>query len=93
MNTGSAKIREVAVGIQWDKSPEIPIAGSISRLSISDEESTRTVRLKGDLPNGTHVAHKSGTSGVDNGVAYATNDIGLITLAHGQQRRGTVEGL
>jgi beta-lactamase class A len=43
----------------------------------------RTKRLDGDLPDGTRVAHKSGTSGVDNGLAHATNDIGLIPLPDG----------
>jgi beta-lactamase class A len=42
-----------------------------------------TKRLDGDLPAGTRVAHKSGTSGVDNGLAHATNDIGLIPLPDG----------
>jgi beta-lactamase class A len=32
------------------------------------------------MPEGTEVAHKAGTSDVDNGLAHATNDIGLITL-------------
>lgn len=45
----------------------------------------RTKRLEGDLPAGTRVAHKSGTSDVDNGVAHATNDIGLIPLPDGRQ--------
>ncbi len=45
----------------------------------------RTKRLEGDLPAGVHVAHKSGTSGVDNGVAPATNDIGLIPLPDGRR--------
>ena len=44
-----------------------------------------TKRLQGALPRGTSVAHKSGTSDVDNGVAHATNDIGLITLPDGRQ--------
>ncbi len=44
---------------------------------------TPTKRLQGDLPAGTVVAHKSGTSDVDNGLAHATNDIGLITLPNG----------
>jgi len=44
-----------------------------------------TKRLQGDLPKGTSVAHKSGTSDVDNGVAHATNDIGLIALPDGRQ--------
>jgi beta-lactamase class A len=47
--------------------------------------STPTGRLDGDLPSGTSVAHKSGTSDVDNGVAHATNDIGLIALPDGRQ--------
>ena len=42
--------------------------------------SDRTNRLEGDLPIGVRVAHKSGTSDVDNGVAHATNDMGLIPL-------------
>ena len=44
-----------------------------------------TKRLQGDLPRGTSVAHKSGTSDVDNGVAPATNDIGLIAMPDGRQ--------
>jgi beta-lactamase class A len=46
---------------------------------------TKTGRLDGDLPSGTVVAHKSGTSDVDNGLAHATNDIGLITLPDGRK--------
>jgi len=41
-------------------------------------------RLKGLLPEGTIVAHKTGTSGTDGGVTAATNDIGIITLANGR---------
>jgi beta-lactamase class A len=37
-------------------------------------------RLKGLLPPGTPVAHKTGSSGTQNGVSAATNDIGIITL-------------
>ncbi len=47
--------------------------------------SVRSKRLEADLPEGTYVAHKAGTSGVDNGIAHATNDIGLITLPDGRQ--------
>jgi beta-lactamase class A len=47
--------------------------------------SERTARLEGDLPSGVRVAHKSGTSGVDDGVAHATNDIGLILLPDGRR--------
>jgi beta-lactamase class A len=45
----------------------------------------RTKRLEGDLPAATRVAHKSGSSDVDNGVAHATNDIGLIPLPDGRR--------
>lgn len=49
------------------------------------QPSVPTGRLDGDLPAGTRVAHKSGSSDVDNGVAHATNDIGLIALPDGRQ--------
>jgi beta-lactamase class A len=42
-------------------------------------------RIKRELPPGTVVMHKSGTSGTDNGVTHATNDIGLITLPDGRR--------
>jgi beta-lactamase class A len=42
-------------------------------------------RIKGLLPAGTVVAHKTGTSATINGVTTATNDIGLITLPDGRQ--------
>jgi beta-lactamase class A len=41
-------------------------------------------RLKGLLPAGTVVAHKTGTSGTANGKTAATNDIGIITLPNGK---------
>jgi beta-lactamase class A len=42
-------------------------------------------RVGGELPAGTPVAHKTGSSDVDNGLAHATNDIGLITLPDGRK--------
>jgi beta-lactamase class A len=42
-------------------------------------------RIKGALPSGTIVMHKAGTSDTANGVTYATNDIGLITLPNGRR--------
>ena len=47
--------------------------------------SSRASRLGLDLPEGAKVAHKAGTSDTDNGVAAATNDIGLIALPDGRQ--------
>ena len=41
-------------------------------------------RLKGRLPAGTVVAHKTGTDGTRNGMTRATNDIGIITLPDGR---------
>lgn len=41
-------------------------------------------RLKALLPVGTVVAHKTGTSGTQNGITAATNDIGIITLPNGK---------
>ncbi|MFN6963022.1 MAG: class A beta-lactamase [Pyrinomonadaceae bacterium] len=40
-------------------------------------------RLKGLLPKGAVVAHKTGTGGTRSGVNSATNDIGLVTLPNG----------
>lgn len=41
-------------------------------------------RIKGMLPAGTIVAHKTGTSGTIRGLTRATNDVGLITLPDGR---------
>ena len=42
-------------------------------------------RIKGRLPAGTPVAHKTGTSGVNGkGVMAAVNDIGIVTLPDGR---------
>ncbi|MBW7912669.1 MAG: class A beta-lactamase [Taibaiella sp.] len=41
-------------------------------------------RIKGLLPEGTGVAHKTGTSGFENGVNIAVNDIGVIALPGGK---------
>jgi len=43
-----------------------------------------TARLDANLPDDFLVAHKSGTSDVDAGLAQATNDIGLIPLPDGR---------
>jgi beta-lactamase class A len=53
-------------------------------LKLMIESSTGPKRLKGLLPAGTIVAHKTGTSGTANGVTAATNDIGLVTLPNGR---------
>jgi beta-lactamase class A len=57
-----------------------------SRLVLSWMRDTPRAgnRIKGLLPTGTVVMHKPGTSGSDNGVTHATNDIGLILLPDGR---------
>jgi beta-lactamase class A len=42
-------------------------------------------RIRGKLPEVTVVAHKSGSSGMEHGMAAATNDVGLITLPDGRR--------
>jgi len=50
-----------------------------------ERTATGPKRLKGLLPAGTIVAHKTGTSGTNKkGIASATNDVGIITLPNGQ---------
>lgn len=54
-------------------------------LKFMTESKPGQKRLKGLLPAGTLVAHKTGTSGTDKGVTAATNDIGIITLPNGKR--------
>ncbi|HEX7723827.1 MAG TPA: class A beta-lactamase [Pyrinomonadaceae bacterium] len=53
-------------------------------LKFMTESTTGPKRLKGLLPVGTNVAHKTGTSGTENGITAATNDIGIIILPNGK---------
>jgi beta-lactamase class A len=53
-------------------------------LNLMIDTATGEKRIKGSLPVGTVVAHKTGTSGINgNGMTAATNDIGVITLPNG----------
>ncbi len=66
------------------------ILSSKSRLFIQKlllETSTGPNRLKGLLPIGIVVAHKTGTSGTNKqtGEMAAVNDIGIVTLTNGKQ--------
>jgi beta-lactamase class A len=49
-------------------------------LKLTSESIPGAKRLKGQLPAGTVVAHKTGTGGMRDGITSATNDIGIITL-------------
>jgi beta-lactamase class A len=53
-------------------------------LKFMTESTPGAKRLKGLLPSGTVVAHKTGTSGTEKGMTAATNDIGIITLPDGR---------
>lgn len=48
------------------------------------ETPTGLKRIKGLLPDGTVVAHKTGTSGTFDGLTRTTNDVGLVTLPDGK---------
>lgn len=49
------------------------------------ETSTGKNKIKGKLPQGTLVAHKTGSSGVNNqGITAADNDIGIVKMPNGK---------
>jgi beta-lactamase class A len=54
-------------------------------IKLMTETQTGPNRIKGMLPPGTVVAHKTGSSGTSGGLTRATNDIGLVTLPDGKQ--------
>jgi beta-lactamase class A len=54
-------------------------------LRLMTQSGTSSARIKGLLPPKTEVAHKTGTSGEDNGITHATNDVGLITMRNGKK--------
>ena len=66
-----------------NKPPVSPMANAFI-LKVMDSPFT-SGRLRAGLPAGTPLAHKSGTSGTQNGVAAATNDIGMISLPDGRK--------
>ncbi len=53
-------------------------------MLLMEKTTTYPNRIKGLLPKGTIVAHKTGTSGTNsNGSVAATNDVGIVTLPNG----------
>jgi beta-lactamase class A len=78
----------MAANILLDKfSFTYSMAESLKYLwKIMTETSTGPKRLKGLLPEGTVVAHKTGTSDTNNeGMTYAINDIGIVVLPDGKK--------
>lgn len=63
---------------------ELLSAASTQRLlALMTETPTGPSRLKGQLPRGTPVAHKTGTTGTAGGRTAGVNDAGIITLPDG----------
>lgn len=55
-------------------------------MKIMEETVTGPGKIKGLLPQGTLVAHKTGNSGVNKkGITAASNDIGIVTLPNGKK--------
>ena len=78
----------IAAGILLDKfSNTYSQNKSLSHLwKIMTETTTGPKRLKGLLPEGTVVAHKTGSSDTNNeGMTYAVNDIGIVVLPDGRK--------
>lgn len=54
-------------------------------IKLMTESANSEKRIKGMLPKGTKVAHKTGTSDTNKeGITAATNDVGIITLPNGK---------
>lgn len=53
-------------------------------LKLLTESTRGAKRLKGQLPAGTAVAHKTGTGGTRDGITSATNDVGIVPLPNGR---------
>jgi len=68
-------------------SDDSPLTAEHTRMLLQwmQDASSGAGRIKGKLPAGTIVMHKTGSSGTRDGVAFATNDVGLITLPDGRR--------
>jgi beta-lactamase class A len=55
-------------------------------MRVMEETTTGTNKIKGLLPSGTVVAHKTGYSGMNKeGVTAASNDVGIVILKNGKK--------
>jgi beta-lactamase class A len=68
-------------------SDDLPLTAAHTRMlwQWMQDASSGAQRIKGELPAGTIVLHKTGSSGTRDGVTFATNDVGLITLPDGRR--------
>jgi beta-lactamase class A len=64
--------------------PAVSAKSRARLLRHMTETKTGPNRIKGQLPPGTLVAHKTGSSNTVNGITAATNDIGIIRLPDGR---------
>ena len=64
-----------------------PLTDEHTRILLRwmQDSPTGAHRIKGELPAGTIVMHKTGSSATRDGVTAATNDVGLITLPDGRR--------
>jgi beta-lactamase class A len=74
----------VALLVVLQSSPRITPRSRAILLAELTNSTPGAKRLKGLLPAGTRVAHKTGTDGTVNGMTRATNDIGIISLPSGR---------
>jgi len=76
-----------AVHLLRKLSDDSPLAPEHTELLLTWMKGSPTGphRIKGALPSGTVVMHKTGTSGSHGGKTSATNDIGLIVLPDGRR--------
>ena len=63
--------------------PPLRPATNAFLVKVMTECMTGQFRLRAGLPLGAPFAHRTGTSGFENGQAPATNDMGLVTLPDG----------
>ncbi|MGB8593315.1 MAG: class A beta-lactamase [Candidatus Acidiferrales bacterium] len=76
-----------AVALLRRISDDSPLTPEHTRILLGwmEDTSTGPQQIKGELPAGTIVMHKTGSSGTNGGITNATNDIGLITLPDGRR--------
>jgi len=69
---------------QLHEGREVSASSRTLLLKFLTETSVGLHRIKGLLPAGTPVAHKTGSSRTVNGLTAATNDAGIVTLPDGR---------
>ncbi|WDF67202.1 class A beta-lactamase [Sphingobacterium oryzagri] len=68
----------------YNKNKELSATSHAFLWTVMKSTETGAKRLKGDLPTDVTVAHKTGYSGIKNGIAEAVHDIGIIFPTNGE---------